>query len=85
MGHVSWHHRDYLVWFFDRTNLEPGIKRNTNQQIAGILTKGSFSRERWSQLTHLFNLTTPHVRTDGRLSDLFSSVQKRGHDVKTEC
>ena len=61
-----------------RINRDPGnhIKYvNTSKQIAGILTKGSFSRERWSQLTHLFNLVAPHMHTNSHLSVLFSSVQ----------
>ena len=49
---------------------------NTNQQIADILTNGSFSRERWSQLTHLFNLITPHSQTSSYFSVLFSPAQK---------
>ena len=49
---------------------------NTNQQIADILTNGSFSRERWSQLTHLFNLLTPHSQTSSYFSVLFSPAQK---------
>ena len=73
-------HRVDLDWFFFVTaNLDPGIRIkyfNTNQQIADLSTKGSFSRERWSRLTHLFNLMTPHVHTSHHFSDLSSSVQK---------
>ena len=34
-----------------------------HQQIADILTKRSFSREKWVQLTHLFILMTPYLHT----------------------
>ena len=43
-----------------------------SKQFADILTKGSFSRKRWSQLTQLVNLVTPHVHTHSHLS----AVQK---------
>ena len=64
--HVSRTHRVDLDWLLDRINLCPGVQTkcvDTNQEIADILTQGSFSRERRSQLTQLFNLVTPHVRT----------------------
>ena len=66
MRHVSRTHRVDLDWLLDRINLCPGVQTkcvDTNQEIADILTQGSFSRERRSQLTQLFNLVTPHVRT----------------------
>ena len=79
MRHVSQTHRVDLDWLLHRINLVPGIKTNyinTNQQIAGIPTEGSFSREKWSQWTQLLNLMTPHLDTNSHFSVLFSSVQE---------
>ena len=48
---VSQTHRVDLDWLFDRAHLDRGIHFkyvNTSRQIADTLTKGSFSRERWS-------------------------------------
>ena len=64
---VSQTHRADLDWPCDRINLDPVIQINcvnTNQQIADILTRGSFSR------------VTPLLHTCSHLSVLFSSVQK---------
>ena len=60
--------------WFDRMNLDLGfqIKHvNTSQQVVDILTEASFSRERWSQLTRLLNLKTPHMHTHSHLSASF--------------
>ena len=61
MKYISRNHRVNLGWLFDRIKPEscnPKQHVNTSKQIADLLTKRLFSRERWSQLTHLFNLTT---------------------------
>ena len=57
--HISRTHRCDLDWLFDRINLDKAIHNkhvNTTQQIADALTKGSFSRESWTHLSHLFGL-----------------------------
>ena len=46
-----------------------------DQQIADILTKGSFTWERWTQLTQLFFWMTPQMRSC-RHSLVFPSVQE---------
>ena len=59
MRHVSRTHRVALDWLFDRINLEPKIQIkyvNTKNQLADILTKGSFSRDEWNHLLRLFNI-----------------------------
>ena len=51
MRHVLRTHRVALDWLFDRMNLEPKIQIkyiDTKNQLADILTKGSFSRDEWS-------------------------------------
>ena len=45
---------------------------NTAQQLADILTEGSFTRDRWKQLTILVNIMTQTTFTQSKLS--FSSV-----------
>ena len=78
MRHISRTHRVNLECLFDQINLYLGIQNtnvNTCKQIAETLTRGSFTRERWTQLTNLFNLMTPHVHYGSR-SLVFSFVQK---------
>ena len=50
MRHVSRAHRVALDWLFDRFNLDPKIQIkciDTKNQLADILTKGSFKRDEW--------------------------------------
>ena len=63
----------------DRINLDPGIQIeyvNTKQRIEDVLTQVSFSREGWSQFTHLFNLTTPHLHSNNNVAVLFFNLWK---------
>ena len=78
MRHISRTHRVNLEWLLERINLNLGIQIkyvNTSQQIADILTKGSFSCERWTQLRQLVTVMTPHMHSCSH-SLVFSSVQK---------
>ena len=57
--HVSRTHRIALDWLFDRNNLEPKIQIkyvDTKDQLADILTKGSFSKNEWNHFLCLFNI-----------------------------
>ena len=59
MRHVSRTHRVALDWLFDRINFDPKIQIkyiDTKNQLADILTKGSFTRDEWNHLLHLFNI-----------------------------
>ena len=59
MRHVSRTHRVALDWLFDRINLDPKIQIkyiDTKNQLADILTKGSFTRDEWNHLLCLFNI-----------------------------
>ena len=59
MRHVSRTHRVALDWLFDRINLEPKIQIKymyTKNQLADILTKGSFSKNEWNHLLCVFNI-----------------------------
>ena len=58
MRHVSRTHRVALDWLFDRINLNPKIQIkyiDTKNQLAGILTKGNFTRDEWNSLLHWRN------------------------------
>ena len=59
MRHVSRTHRVALDWLFDRIRLGPKIQIkyvNTKNQLADILTKGSFTRDERNQLLRLLNI-----------------------------
>ena len=52
-------HRVALDWLFDRINLDSKIQIqyiDTKNQLADILTKGSFTRDEWNHLLCLFNI-----------------------------
>ena len=60
MRHVSRTHRVALDWLFDRINLDPEIQIkyiDSKNQLADILTKGSFTRDEWNHLLCLFNIS----------------------------
>ena len=60
MRHVSRTHRVILDWLFDRINLDSKIQIkyiDTKNQLADILTKGSFTRDEWNYLLTLFNIS----------------------------
>ena len=57
--HVSRTHRVTLDWLFDRINLNSKIQIkavDTKNQLADILTKGSFARNEWDHLLKLLNI-----------------------------
>ena len=59
MRHVSRTHRFALDWLLDRINLDPKVQIKCvecKNQGADILTKGSFTRDEWHNLSHLFNI-----------------------------
>ena len=56
MRHVSRTHRVDLDWLFERISKDPGIFVKyvpTKEQIADILTKGSFTADAWNALCKL--------------------------------
>ena len=60
MRHVSRTHRVALDWLFDRINLDSKIQNSyidTNNQLAGISTKGSFTRDEWNHLLCFFYIS----------------------------
>ena len=87
MRHVSRKHRVDLDRLFDCINLDPMIQIkyvNTTRQFTDILTRGSFTRDRWTPLTLLVNIMTHTTSAQSNLSvssvvvnPLFSSMSKR--------
>ena len=59
MRHVSRTHRAALDWLFDKIHLdtEIQIRFDTKHQLADMLTKGNFTRDKWNNLLHLFNIS----------------------------
>ena len=60
MRHVSRTHRVAPDWMFDRINLDSEIQIkyiDTKNQLADILTKGTFTRDEWNHLLCLFNIS----------------------------
>ena len=60
MRHVSRTHRVALDWLFGGINLDPKIQIkyfDTKNQLADVLTKGSFTRYEWNNPLHLFNIS----------------------------
>ena len=57
MRHVSRTHRVALDLLFDSINLDPKVQIKfveSQNQLADILTEGSFTRDEWHNLLHLF-------------------------------
>ena len=59
MRHVSRNHRVSLDWLLDRINLDSKIQIkyvDTKNQLAEMLTKGSFTYDEWNHLLLLLNI-----------------------------
>ena len=72
---VSKTHRVALDWLFDRINLEPKIHIkhvNIKNQLAHILTKGSFSRDEWNHFLCLLNIMKFSMYSFGHFSNFLS-------------
>ena len=57
--HVSRTHRVALDWLFDRIYQDPKVQImyvESQNQHADIITKGSFTRDEWHNLLHLFDI-----------------------------
>ena len=74
MRHVSRTRRVALHWLFDRINLDTKIQINyvdTKNQLADMLTKGSFTRDEWDHLLRLLNIMYFSIFSCSHFSDLF--------------
>ena len=85
MRHVSRTHRVALDWLFDRINVDAKIQMKyveSKNQLADILTKGSFTRDEWHNLLHLFNImndttfSCSHSSTAGKRSEMSKRSQE---------
>ena len=75
MRHVSRTHRVALNWLFDRINLEPKIQIkyvDTKNQLADILTKGSFSRDDWNHFLRFINIMNFSMCSCSHFNDFLS-------------
>ena len=65
LRHVGRTHRVDLDWLFDRITKDPAIYVKwvgTKEQLADILTKGSFTAQAWIDLLHLSLMLPPDSR-----------------------
>ena len=65
LRHVGRTHRVDLDWLFDRITKDPAIYVKwvgTKEQLADILTKGSFTAQAWFDLLHLSLMLPPDCR-----------------------
>ena len=87
MRHVSRTRRVALDWLFDRINLDPKVQIryiNTNHQLADILTKGTFTRDEWNNLQHLFNISNFSSTCCGKNSSFISCTNKMANRVQEQ-
>ena len=88
MRHVPHTHRVDLDWLCDRINLHPMIQIkyvNTTEQLTDILTKGSFTGDRWTHLTLLVNIAITFTHRNLSVSSavvnrFFSRMSKRARE-----
>ena len=83
MRHVSRTHRVALDWLFDRINLDSKIQIkyiDTKNQLADILTKGSFTRDKWNHLLCLFN--TSHFSSTVSSAAMAKRVQQESGEER---
>ena len=88
---VSRTHRVALDWLFDRILLEPKTQIryvDARNQLADVLTKGSFSRGEWNHHFCLFNIMSFSMFSCSHFSDFLSdpirkqsAMSKRGQEA----
>ena len=84
MRHVSRTHSAALDWLFDWIKIDPMIHMkyvDTHDQLADILTKESFTCDKWNRQVRLFNITGESFFTCSHLK-MFPFPPSRKH-VKT--
>ena len=85
--HVSRTHSVVFDWLFDRINLDPKIQIryiDTKNQLADILTKGSFTRDEWNHILTLFNISHFQLYRLLRCDDETSSTRIRRRTCHSE-
>ena len=66
-----------LDWLFERINLDPQTQIkyvDTKNQLADILTKGSFSGNEWNHLLRLFNIMSLSMFSYSQFSNILSDL-----------
>ena len=59
LRHISRTHRVDLDWLIERIKVDPGIRMKyvgTNQQMADMLTKASFTVQKWQAMLKLHQI-----------------------------
>ena len=86
MRHVSRTHRVALDRLFDRIKLELKIQIkyvDTKNQLADMVTKGSFTRDEWNRLLRLFNIMNFSMFSCRHFSNFLSDpIRKQSAPVK---
>ena len=70
-----------MIGLFDRINLDPKIQIKyieTKNQLADILTKGSFTRDEWNHLLTLFNIS--HFSSTASLAAMAKRAQQNSEE-----
>ena len=90
MGHVSRTHRVDLDWLYERCRVDPSIRIRfvpTKSQLAGLLTKGSFTAVAWKEQCKLWEIGSGRKPEVGslpeRVSPTSSSLPEKGSKVKS--
>ena len=79
MRHVSRTHRVALDRLFDRINSEPQIQikyDDTKNQLADVLTQGSFTRDEWNHLLRWSNIMNFSMFSCSHFSNFISDPEK---------
>ena len=94
MRHIQRTHRVDLDWLFERFRIDPGLYMRfigTKDQIADLLTKGSFTGSTWAQLCRLAQVGKSHAAVTEKLSlppsnsPAVVSILKRSDNFSTPC
>ena len=90
---VSRTHRVAIHWLCDRIDMDPSIQIkfvDTKNQLAGILTEGSFTRDKWNHLLFLLNsmnlsmFSCSHFFLSSRKQTVDSAMSNRRQEESSE-
>ena len=87
MRHVSRTHRVDLDWLFERVRDDPGIGMKfvgTKEQIADLMTKGSFTGAQWKTLCHLANIGKS-FQSEGKMNPSYKCYSESCKLNKDHC
>ena len=87
MRHVSRTHKVALDWLCARICLDTKIQKryiDTKHQLADILTKDNFTRDKWNHLLHLFNISHSSSTCCAKNFSLISCPKKMAKRVQEQ-